>query len=244
MRFIRLRRTHPNAFGTSQKDKSLLAIFQIEEVKKMLTIIIFLVLVLALVIWIVIKYRKDRRAIEVLAITLAIIALIPFATAVCLYFMKRPTIKYQIDRKVKFSKGDKYIYEAMFGIRCEKGEVLLRNLFILPKRGIFPVKLPSYGGDFQYVYVLGEGGYAAMVRIDIPETASFTEMGFGRILRFESKRDEKELRIRFIVYTMVDPFKQGFLSIFQTNYNYRYLEEIVIDFEDLNRQEGYFKKRY
>lgn len=184
----------------------------------------------------------NKTTLEILSIILAIVALLPFAISACLYFKGRPIVHYQITQKSKVREGDEYIYDMLYTMSCKKGKVLLNNLFIVHEWGVMQAKHPNVMGDIQYCYVLEESGTLPTFRIDFGERPFYSEKGLvgPPPLRFKSKENKKELVVKFIADTKVDPFKLGFWSIFQPNYNYRRFVEIPIDFENLTGQEGDF----
>lgn len=203
----------------------------------MLISLIFFVII-AFITLIAIKYGK----LEILSIVLASVALLPFLMSAYLYFIERPTIHYCIAEKNKSQEGDKYIYDMLFVMSCKKGKVLLNNLFIAHERGVMQAKHPDVRGDIQYCYILEESGALPTFRFNFGERPFYSEKFLisPPPLRFESKEDKEKLILKFIADTKVDPFKLGFWSIFQPNYNYRCFLEIPIDFENLAIQEGDF----
>lgn len=186
-----------------------------------------------------IKYRT----LEVLSIILAIVALFPYGISAYRYFEGRPIIHYQITDKSKVKEGDEYIYDMWFTISSKKGKALLCNIFIASECGVMPAMHPSVRDDaIQPCPVLEESGPLPTLRINFEEKPLYSEKGLVSIppLRFKSKEDKKKLILKFIADTKADPFKLGFWSIFQPNYNYRSFIEIPIDFLNLTRQEGNF----
>jgi len=204
----------------------------------MLNFFIFLTFIL-LMILVGIKYGM---LLQVLAILLAILALIPFVMSAYLYFVKSPVIEYQIANKSKKQENGKFVYDFWFGIQCKKGQVLARNLYIAPEWSVTPIRHPDTTYDFQYGPMLEEGGFTATACIKVGSHPLFEKHGLVYVLRFESDTERKQINTKFILDMELDPMKHGFYSVFQPNYKYRYILDIPIDFENLNRQEGKFKK--
>lgn len=205
----------------------------------MLNIFIFMTFTL-LVILIAIKYGL----LEVLAIVLAIISLIPLFMSTLLYLTKSPVINYVIANKTKIRENNKFIYEFWLGIQCKKGQSLLKKLYIAPEWGITPTKSPHSTYDFKYTPLLEETGFTATASIDINEKPFFENNSFVYVIRFESDAEKNEINSKFILDLELDPMKHGFNSIFQPNYTYRYVADILVDYKNLNRQEGQLNKRY
>jgi len=205
----------------------------------MLNLLIFLTVTL-LFILIAIKYGF----LQIAAIILAIIALIPFTMSIVLYFLKTPKIAYSIDHKEKIKKGDIYFYDIYFGFRSDRGRGLLNNVFISPQEMVFASKHPMYSGNFELFGLTEEGGFSPTMRIDFKDTPLFVGRVFSFPIRFHTVADKKKIIARFSIDIKVDAFKLGPLSIFKPYYNYRYFLEVPIDFENLDIQKGYIKPRY
>lgn len=140
------------------------------------------------------------------------------------------------------------MYDIMFGFSCEKGRLLLNNLYISTSFGVTPEQHPNDTSGFGYTFPMEKtfinGKIQPVASIKYGQIPFFPRITIGHLLRFKSEENKNEFNVWFIIDAEVDPFKLKFWSIFQPNFKYRYVEEISIDFENLEQQIGVFKKQF
>jgi hypothetical protein len=192
--------------------------------------------VVILVILLAIKYGF----LQVMAIVLAVLALIPFAISVYLYFAKAPVLSYQLASKAKKQDGGGYIYAAELLIECRKGKGLLENVYVSTDWDITPD--PTWQID--YAGLFQEAGMSPTLRLSTkPSPFIFEKQTFLYPVRYRCKDDRKSVKLTVLADVAMDPYKHGLLSIFQPNYRYRFISEIAMDFENLKKQEGSLELR-
>lgn len=203
---------------------------------------------LLILIKLVVLITTELELLEVFLLILAILALVPFCFTLYYYFFKRPKISYQIANKSKRSIENKYVYDLMYSLSCDKGRILLNKLYISTSLDVMPEKHPGDESEFGFIIPLEESRFDGIIapsaKIEFGQVPLFPGFHRGGLLRFSSEEEKNKLEVKFIVDVEIDPFKLKFWSIFQPNFKYRYIEEISIDFENLERQEGIFKKQY
>ena len=210
--------------------------------KHMLILIVALVLIItALVVVIILK----EKFLNILTITLGVLALVPFVVSCILYFSSSPLISYEISNKKCFQEGNEYIYDVNLGIKCEKGRALLGDLFFPVETDKTILLQPGCDGNLNFAGVYEETGFTVQAKTDFPEKP-FYRGGASHVyfLRFKTAEEKTVLSVIFRVDAMVDPAKLGFFSIFQPYYKYRYIANIPIDFKNTDRQKGYCRKAY
>lgn len=80
---------------------------------------------MALIIW------RYAGLLDLLAIALALLALVPFAMSVYLFFAQAPILQYQlITEETERREGDQVVYHAVVTIRCQKGRGVLEHIFV------------------------------------------------------------------------------------------------------------------
>ncbi len=208
----------------------------------MIILIVALVLIIAaLVVVIVLK----EKILNILTITLGVLALVPFVVSCILYFSSSPLISYEISNKKCFQEGNEYIYDVNLGIKCEKGRALLGDLFFPVETDKTILLQPGCDGNLNFAGVYEETGFTVQAKTDFPEKP-FYRGGASHVyfLRFKTAEEKTALSVIFRVDAMVDPAKLGFFSIFQPDYKYRYIANIPIDFKNTDRQKGYCRKAY
>lgn len=200
----------------------------------MLNELILLVLGL-LVLLVAIKYGF----LQVLAIVLAIVALVPFGTSVYLYFSNRPLITYQLANKTRTKDGNKFVYQAWLGLQAQKGRVLLDGVYVGMHEPGMSMIIPR-----DRLETLEESTFGAAIRLDARATPFFPKTGYVYTLRFESELEKAHVPLELFVDTRVDPAKLGFFSIFQPGHTYRFTAKINADFANPDRQEGELASAY
>jgi hypothetical protein len=121
---------------------------------------------------------------EILAILLSLIALVPVAASAVLYFAESPSLTFGISGKEKTRADDKsYSYDFLLAINTTKGRVVLHDLIAATDFGATPVKHPDstvsskYPGSLEEVRLgnawvsrerLLDGRPATLRRADIP----------------------------------------------------------------------------
>ncbi len=130
----------------------------------------------------------------------------------------------------------------MLGFGCKKGQVLLKNIYVSHEPEVCIVKHPNVEAHFRYIGLLEETDFNIVANIDCAEKPIYPKFNYGYFIRFDSNKDKEKILVTFIIDCEVDPFKLGWQSIFQSQYKYRYIIEVPIDFNNLERQEGFLKK--
>jgi hypothetical protein len=193
-------------------------------------------LIVAVVVILVILLGIKYGLLQVIAITLAILALIPFLISVWLYFLKAPILRYQLV-KTKKQEDKAYMYGVGITISCIKGRGLLENVYARTRLDIFSENVIDQVGFFD------ETGSAETIRLHSQQSPVVSEKHkFIYILHYASPEDLKAIKLTLLADVALDPYRQGVLSIFQSNYRYRFVCDIPMDFENLNTQEGLLER--
>lgn len=181
---------------------------------------------------------------EILAITLSIVALIPVLIAVISYFLYKPTLTYDVGSKVLETEEGWNFYRFGLGIRCNKGTAIISNIFFSSDFGFIPENAPGSSAIITYDNNLEEVGFASIAKIGDKEFPIYPHMVYGYLLQLRSKENKQRVKLKLVIDASVDPMKQGLFSIFNNIYRYRFIKEIELDYKNLNRQEGSFSTLY
>jgi hypothetical protein len=193
-----------------------------------------------LVALIAIKYG----VLEILAIILAIIALIPFGMAVYLYFAKSPEILYEVVKKPPQGQNGETIYDIWLGFRCQRGQVQVKQIFVAPEWGMSAVA-DALGSKNQSInLVLEESGFGPSIRIDSGNAPLYEKTGYAYAVRFTNKEPKDAFKLKIFLDAVVDPFKQGVISVFRPDYNYRLAAEVLVDLTKPDTQAGTLTRRW
>lgn len=201
-------------------------------------------LIIAVLVLLVILLGIKYGLLNILAIVLAVIALIPFGVSLYLYYARSPMILYQVASKVKIQEGNKQnVYDLWLGLQCKNGKVILERVAVAPESGVAPSVHPDSTEAYTIELMLEEADFVPVLTLQ-PGRALYDKTGFIYRLRFTSEIPRASFLLRVIVDVSVDPYKLGFWSVFQPNHRYRLSTEIPVSFQDLTRQEGQLVRRW
>jgi len=202
----------------------------------MLEILIFLSALITLVL-IGIRFGF----LEILAIILAVLALVPIVVSVWSYFAERPIVTYQVfGKKIGVDDSD-HLYQCYIVFSAKKGGVIVKDFFLTPEWGVVPEKQPDSTIPLEYTQPLEETGFNFTAHFK----GGFPSHGWnGYPVQFRIKDEKNKFKLRMVLDTELDPMKQGIFSVFHGLFDYRLFAEVQIDFANLNRQEGQFRPYY
>lgn len=181
---------------------------------------------------------------DILAIILALLALVPVAVSIYSYFAKRPIVNYQVaNKEIQTEDGD-YLYRCWIAFSPRKGAVVVKDFFLSPEWGIIPENGPNSTAPLEYMHLLEETGFAATARFRGHGFPSYQQSGRVYIVQFRAKEKKNKFKLRMVLDTEIDPMKQGIFSVFHGFFNYRLFAAVTMDFDNLSRQEGLFKPYY
>ena len=121
----------------------------------------------------------------------------------------------------------------------QKGRFVAKDIFISPELGIMPENAPN-GWAIEHLYMLEETGLGWAAARIVCGYPSFPRSGHGYEVQFRVKEKKNKFKLRMVFDTEMDPMKQGIASVFHQLFNYRLFADVVMDFDNLDRQEGSF----
>jgi len=188
---------------------------------------------------------KYGRLLSIFAIILSFVALVPYAISIFLYFSSVVNIEYTLTKtKVHFDDNQNYA-DIVIDLRTKGRSGILKAIYLIPECCYNISEHPMLKKDFDKI-TLEEGFDAISFVINNTDNLISDHMLHNASVRL-SKNDRNEISIikmKLIVDIQVDPVKLGFYSIFQPNYMYRYIGNIVADFKNKNSEKGKLHRAY
>ncbi|TSA50626.1 hypothetical protein D4R47_01955 [archaeon] len=201
-----------------------------------------LILVSALTTLILIGIRFGL--LEILAIILAVVALVPIAVSLYSYFSKRPKITYQVANKRIQRDGKEYLYQCWIGFSIKRGSVLVKDFYLSSEWDIIPENAPNSNARLEYMHLLEETGFTVTARFREHSKPTYPKSGRVYVVQFHAKEKKNKFKVRMVLDTTIDPMKQGIHSVFHDLFSYRMFAEATMNFDDLASQEGEFRSYY
>ena len=181
---------------------------------------------------------------EILAIILAILALIPFAVSAYLYFARAPTVTYQVANKQTSAENNIHLYDFWLGFMCQSGRVILDSVHVVPEFPVVAAPQPSENATRRRSLLLEEPGFAQVLTFDGQDLPMYSKNGRVFGIRLESQEPRETINLHIYFDAQLDPFRQGFWAIFQPSYRYRLEATVKVDFVKLDRQEGVLRRAW
>jgi len=180
---------------------------------------------------------------EIIALVFAILALFPIVTSFFAYYLLAPKLHYDISGKIT-RKEDDIIYEMMLFVKCKRGKVILKKMFIAGGDQIIPIRHSASTAEFNYLFNIEETGRTLSADFGISETPLSQNAMHGFPISFKSSQRLNLLPIHIVLDIGIDPMKLGVVSVIPIIFNYRYIADVSVDYSDLTSQEGYFRRFY
>jgi len=154
-------------------------------------------------------------------------------------------VRYEIASKSIATEGSDYLYQCLIGFMTEKGSAVVNAFYLTPEFDVIPQPGTGNTAEVEYVHFLSETEFGAPIRFGKQNDPIFPKTGYIYNVQFRSKKKLEKFKLQIVLDTTLDPMKQGvFASAFHGPYSYRLYGEAIIDFSNLDRQEGQFKPYY
>ena len=180
---------------------------------------------------------------EIIALVFAILALFPIVTSFFAYYLLAPKLHYEISQKVT-KQDDGNIYEMMLFVKCKRGKVILKKMFLAGGDQIDPIRHSASTAEFNYLFNIEETGTTLSADFGVSEKPLSLTSTYGFPISFKSSQMLNLLPIHIVLDIGIDPMKLGVLSVIPIIFNYRYVADIRVDYTDLTGQEGNFRRYY
>lgn len=202
-------------------------------------VLVYSSLGVGLVTWISKRYK--RHVIEglsiflaVTSILLAIVALIPSASSIYLFYSEQPRISYIATPHRIVQGKDEYYYDWWLQVACDKGKILLEGLYISPEQLVMHRVHPNQPDRrFEgFAHIENASPFSVTFNYQNGVSPFYPGLSFMHLVRFGSKEKKETIKVKLIADMKIDNYKMGFLTVFQPNFSYRHVADIVLDFKN------------